>query len=165
MPSIIRKWTKPEKELMAKVATEIHELMNTKLGKDIPMHSQVINVVRQTYFDEISMEKIYDLDKKGKNRSEEEDKLLRVRQIIEGLQQSDMNLMLFADEDEIWMQFHMAMFLEKPTYIICEEADKTSLICMAQEGGLIKKIVYIKEHSKEEMERAMNEIKEALMRK
>jgi hypothetical protein len=162
MPAIIKKWTEAEKVLMANTATEIHELMNKKLGKkDIPMHSLVIETVSKAYHDEIAIEKIISLEKNGKDTVALEKKLLQVRKIVEGMQQSDMNLLCFHNSDDCWMQFHMGVFLAKPTFIIAKNSDKAILHSRVF-SDLVKKIVFVDDFTKEELDRAMKEIGEEM---
>jgi len=160
---IAQKFTKEDKREMSQAATDIIDLLTKRFGKGregVPMKSQVMELLRRGYMDEISMQRIIDLDKSGNDRTKDYDDLIRIRQIVEGMADSHLNLMIFRDCDELWMQFHMSKILKLPTYVISEE--KNRRVVQERIAAYVKKIVYIPKIDNANLDKAMKELRPLL---
>jgi len=160
---IAQKFTKEDKREMSQAADDISDLLTKRFGKgrkSVPMKSQVMELLRRGYMDEVSMQRIIDLDKTGHDRAKDYDQLIQIRKIVEGMAESNVNLMIFRDCDELWMQFYMAKSLKLPTYVISEE--KNRKIVQMKIAPYVKKIVYVPEIDNVNLDKAMNKLRPML---
>jgi len=125
MKAVGFKITEQDKLKMADIASPIMDILKGAFPKDIFLQAATMEFIHRSFQDQIAMEKIIITDKKsGKDGF---DKLVRTRQIVEGMSSSDMNLVIFRDEPEVWMQYYMSMFLKKKTYVVAEAKHKDLL--------------------------------------
>jgi hypothetical protein len=78
-----------------------------------------------------------------------------VRKIVEGMKKSGLNIVLFRDCPEVWMQFYMGLFLKKETAVIIERGDTKNIDRLTHYGvhlGLVD------DFSESELRRIMDQI-------
>ena len=157
MKAIIQKFTDEEKHKMAQLSSFIFDKMK-ELKFTLPMQLNAIDIIRRGLHDQEAVEKIIEIEKSGKTVWN--DRELHVRKIVEGMHTSEINLVLFRDEADIYMMYHMGIFLSKPTIIIAEEKDKVKVEKL--QHPLIKKRLYIPEFSEKYLSNIPDIINEVL---
>jgi hypothetical protein len=118
------KWTDIEKREMSATADMIYEIL--KELQDPMKQAFVAKLVYNETTDIAAIAKIKTIDKKGKV-VDLKDKINRIRSIVEGMDKSNINLVLFRDVPEVWMQYYMGKFLDRPTLLLCREEDIETL--------------------------------------
>jgi len=127
-----RQWTNEEKERMAVVAAKVYDLMKKDFKNDLMMMAQTITFIKSGFDAEVGLEKIRILNKDLKPDTINEE--MRVRQIIEAMKECHLNLVLFRDCPEVWMQFYMGLYLKKPTGVIIERGDTKNIDLLTHYG-------------------------------
>jgi hypothetical protein len=153
MPVYIRKWTEEEKTRMQIVGDKVMDLMKKELKNDFAMIAQIMAFIKQAYDDEVGLERIRLMDKNHKLDTMQEETW--VRKIVEGMKKSGLNIVLFRDCPEVWMQFYMGLFLKKETAVIIERGDTKNIDRLTHYGvhlGLVD------DFSKSELRRIMEQI-------
>ena len=107
-------WTDEEKDLMAKVSFEVIDLLKKRL-KDRLMVAHCMNIMNSVFKEDVGIQKIMYATKDGEIKK---NLVERVLKIIHGMQVSDVNLILFRDCPEVWMQYYMGLYFNRPTFII-----------------------------------------------
>lgn len=125
MEAIAKQWTAGEKHRMVKAVDKIHTLLK-ELNNPL-MSAFVTQLVNTAVQEEAGIAKIGTINKKGKKIVDLTDKTNRIRAITEAMNKSTVNLVLFRDDEEVWMQYYMGKFLGKPTIIICQDEDREIL--------------------------------------
>ena len=149
---LIKKYTDEDKVRMANASAHILETLEKEFGKGeqgIPYIAKILETCISAYGDQEAMQKIITLNADGKNASEFNQKVKRARQIIEGMQKSHLNLILFRDDEEVWFQYYLSQFLGKPTFIIALKSDEIVVQEKISKGGLVKAIEFVEEYSTE----------------
>ena len=157
MKALATQWTKKDKKLMADVAGEIYTLMKKRFGKNILMMANCLDILQNSYHEEAGLEKVLRLNKEGKIIKKQ---ITRVLGIIQGMQESDFNLILFRNCPEVWMQYYMAMFFDMDTYIIALENDRPALKRMR--SHLVKHVEYVINFNPKIIEAAVANIKKRI---
>ena len=125
MKAIAKQWSKEDKFLMLKATDKIHNILKEL---DDPLKSAfVTELINNAVQDDAGIAKIAMINNKGRLITDLKDKTNRIRAITEGMHQSNVNLVLFRDDDEVWMQYYMGKFLGRPTLIICKDEDREIL--------------------------------------
>jgi hypothetical protein len=52
-----------------------------------------------------------------------DERIDRVGGILDGLTQSATNAVIFRDSPEVWFQFFLGLYLDKPTFVLIEKKD------------------------------------------
>lgn len=155
MPELhIRKWEPEEKAKMAEVAEQIIHILDAEFGRDIDMLAQCVSVIYKSVIEQHSIKGIESIIGGKRDRFKE---VKRVTEIIRGMMASDVNLIIFRNEPEVWFQYWLGLYMQKPTYIICEECH-SNLIYSQEANELVKEIKVIKEFSQENIERAIDKM-------
>ena len=157
MKALAKQWTEEDKRLMADVAGEIHILMKKRFNKDTLMMANCIDILQNSFQDEVGFEKVLRLSKEGKLIKKD---VTRVLGIILGMQESDFNLLLFRNCPEIWMQYYMGLFFDRDTYIIALEQDRSALKRMR--SHLVKHVEYVINFNPKIIEAAVTNIKKII---
>jgi hypothetical protein len=152
-----RKWMNEEKEKMAKTAAKVFELMKQDFKNDFAMMAQTMAFVQKGFNDEIGLERIRILDKNLKPDTINEE--MRVRQIVEAMKECQLNLVLFRDCPEVWMQFYMGLYLKKPTAVIIERGDTKSIDLLTHYGVHLG---IVDDFSEAELKRIMKQIQQEM---
>lgn len=155
MKVVMREFNKEDKYSMAKAATRFIEQMK-KDKFDTLMQLHMIEFLRKSMHDQEAVEKIIQIEKSGKTTLTNRE--LHVRKVTESMINSEINLIMFRDEADIYMMYYMGIFFGKPTVIVAEEKDK--MIVEKLDHELIKKRIYIPEFSAKYLSNISNIIKE-----
>ena len=153
MKAVARRYSNEEKREMAVAATDIIQLLKDKFPKEPLLQASVLEFAHRAMQDEVGIEKIIIANKEGKDIF---NRLVRTRQIVEGMQSSDMNLVLFRDEPEVWMQYYMSMFLKKSTYVIAEQKHKDLL--WSRGVHLTSKVFMVPQFNEKYFDKVMKEM-------
>jgi len=94
--------------------------------------AQTMSFIKKGFDDEVGLEKIRILNKDLKPDIINEE--CRVRQIIESMKECQLNIVLFRDSPEVWMQFYMGLYLKKPTGVIIERGDTKNIDLLTHYG-------------------------------
>ncbi len=157
MQALATQWTKKDKKLMADVSGEICILMKKRFDKDKLMAANCLDILHTSFYEQAGFEKVLRLNKEGKIIKKQ---VTRVLGIIQGMQESDFNLLLFRNCPEIWMQYYMALFFEMDTYIIALEQDRPALKRMR--SHLVKHVEYVINFNPKIIESAVANIKKII---
>lgn len=150
MDTIIKKWTKEEKDNMMKISGEVFDIL--KRLKDPMMMANVTYILNESIRDMYGFDKVFTANKEKKIISHEEIK--NVLNIAYGMVSSDINVVLFRDNPEVWMQYYMGMHLGKKTYIIIREEDAKENTIIRLQGKIIK----VREFTNDELDKAVKQI-------
>jgi len=151
---VIEKWTDEEKKLMMEVSKEVYDLLNKKLKNEL-MIVNCLDIFTKCYAQEIGLSRILRVTEEGKIIKEY---VNRVLGIINGLQESDVNLVLFRNSPDVLLQYYMGLYFERPTFIIAEEKERTN-IDRLMKSELIKRVEYVRNFGKQELVRAMDKMR------
>ncbi len=156
MKALATQWTKEDKKLMANVSGEIYILMKKRF-KDTLMMANCLDILQDSFHEEAGFEKVLRLNKEGKIIKKQ---VTRVLGIIQGMQESDFNLILFRDCSEVWMQYYMGIFFDRDTYIIALEKDRPALKRMR--SPLVKHVEYVINFNPKIIQAAVTNIKKRI---
>lgn len=135
---VVGAWTDVEKKLMVDVSFEVIDLMKKRL-KDTLMIAHCLSIISSSFNERCSIERIICADKNGKILK---NYVKRVLGIIEGMQKSDVNLILFRDCSEVWMQYYMGLYFERPTFVIALRVHE-KIIKRLMTSSLVKRVEYV----------------------
>ena len=159
--AIAIKFDSKEKEKMRDTAIQIADILEKQYPKDAFSQSVTLEFMYRGLQSRLAMENIIIADKTGKDNF---NKLNHARKIVEGMQDSefgicwhDNNLVLFRNCDDVWMQYYLGKFLQKPTFIIAEEKERPVL--EERKVNLNARIYFVPIFSSEQLEIAMQNIK------
>jgi len=124
---------------MAKAATDFYDLMKKKYKLDPILRAQTVHILNTTLQDEMAIHKIFNADKNMKIIVDPA-KLKHVRKTVEGMNMSDVNVVLFRNDPSVWMKLYMGLFLQKDTIIICEGKDYSHVSKYKKHPNVIKVI-------------------------
>lgn len=118
--AIARPFTDEEKESMMKVVDNIHdELMKLPSIMQRAFVTQLVNTAVQ---EDNGIAKIMTLDTKKGKIVDCGDIVNRTRSILEHMKEATINLIIYSNEHEVWMQYHMGKFFDKPTlWLVSDE--------------------------------------------
>ncbi len=157
MKALATQWTNEDKKLMADVSGEICILMKKRFNKDKLMAANCLDILHNSFYEQIGFEKVVRLNKEGKLIKKD---VTRVLGIIHGMQESDFNLILFRNCPEVWMQYYMGIFFERTTYIIALEKDRPALKKIR--SYLVKHVEYVTNFNPKIIEAAVANIKKMI---
>jgi len=152
--AIAAKFDSKEKEKMRDTAIQIADILEKQYPKDAFAQAVTLEFMHRGLQSRLAMENIIIADKTGKDNF---NKLNHARKIVEGMQDSEFNLVLFSNCDEVWMQYYLGKFLQKPTFIIAEEKERPVL--EERKVNLNARIYFVPIFSPEQLEIAMQNIK------
>ena len=157
MPKVlIRKWSEADREEMKQIAKVMLDVLHSSFKADIMKAANVIEVLHESFAQQAGMNKAIVLsEKKGIINTQ---KVRNILKIIEGMQESDVNLVLFRDESEVLMQLHMGFYLRLKTYIIAQSEHKTLLDDLRLKYPLIRGIEYVDEFNQVNLKAAMGKL-------
>jgi len=147
---------KIKKRKIAKAIDEIHNILQKYFCKDTLTQTFTLKLLYDALADQIGLERIILPNKvTKKDMFLDSEKIQFCMKVIEGMIKSDINIILFRDADEVWMQYYMGLFLGKDTIIFALEEEKHNIIHRLKVGGLIKDIIFMKNFSSEESQKLM----------
>ena len=139
------------KKKVKNAVDKIHDVLIKEFGNNTLLHAFTIKMIYSALKDQEAIEKIMlPNDLTGKDVLEIDKRINRCRQIIEGMSNSTVNIILFRNDEDVWMQYHMGLFLQRDTLIFALEKDKHEIIPRIKIGDLVKDIVYVKCFNSEE---------------
>lgn len=152
---VIEKWTDEQRNLMVEVSKEVYDLLNSRLKNKL-MIAHCLDIFTKCYSQEIRLSKILRATKEGKIIK---DYVERVLGIIEGMQRSDVNLILFRNEPDVLLQYYMGLYFEKKTFVIAEEKEKLNIGKLLK-SDLVIQVECVKNLSnQQELTRAMENMR------
>ena len=152
METMIKEWTREEKERMITASTEIMDILG-KL-KSPMMMANVTNILNENVREMYGVEQVLNISKEKKIIDHKEAK--NILNIFYGMTASNINIVLFRDEPIVWMQYYLGIHLGKRTYIIIREDDATENTIIRLQGQIIK----VKEFDSEEIDKIVKQIGE-----
>lgn len=146
------KITDKDREEMVKL-TKILMSLRKKFELNDFLFLMTLENVLTGYKQEFGIHKILNVTKD--KRVIDYEKYKRIAGIVQGLQESDVNIILFRDDPEVWFQYYLGLFLNKKTCIVCEERDFYKLDKLKETIAIVK----VKSFSnKEELNKAVKNL-------
>lgn len=79
-----------------------------------------------------------------------QEKVKKAQNTVEGMRQSANNALIFRDSPEVWFQYYLGIFLEKPTIIMAQDKDLTeSIRLIFARERLIRDVMIVDEFNEE----------------
>ena len=145
---------KEDKKVMIKLTHDIQTL-HDKSGLNKFLFCMVLENILTAFKQHLGLRKILNVTKD--QRIIDYDKYKRIAGIVEGMQESDINLLMFRDEPEVWFQYYLGTYLRKKTCIICEEKDFNIVDKLKEKRSIVKVKTF---DDKEAVRKAVNSLME-----
>jgi hypothetical protein len=154
---LIKKWTDEDKREMAQAITETYQNLKKKFKHDIPKLLFTIENLQKAVHTDYALDRIKSISKKGKDLTEQEKRLRRARAIVEGLENSELNLILMTRlDEEIWFQYYLGLYLQKPIFILAKKDIEHEIRTRIAVGGTVKHIEFFE--GKDDFEEASDKL-------
>jgi len=157
MKILVREWTDKEKTQMADIGVIATKLLAEKLDNDTLKIAQVIQVMYRAFAEEKSIEMMKDINVSGISQIDPK-KIDWFAKIVSKMYITDVNIILFENTPEIWLQIYMGLFFGKKTAIITEELNREYLTSI-KNNELIVKVIYVDDYSQKNIKKAIEELK------
>jgi hypothetical protein len=157
-PFIARQWTKEEQREMAQASTDAFLLLKKQLKDKPMMMAQTAKSLYQTVNEEFGFTEIVNITK---NRMVDRMKEMnRILEIVKGMAQCNINLILFRNDPEVWMQYYMSVYLKKVMVVACREEDRPFVEIMKTEP-LVTEILYTDKFDDEFFKKLVKRVEDA----
>ena len=143
MKAIIREWTDEEKKKMTQIAGKVCDIFTKETDDDSVMIANILDMMRDSYYENIGIMEAKRVDNNLKDVGEFSKKFNHIQQLIIGMGSSNISLLVFYPDDDVWMQYHMCKFLNIPTFVICREEHRHEMAPRIVKGGNIIDILVV----------------------
>lgn len=154
----VKEWTEQEKKEMIQAVDFFHDYMKHE-GFDAGTKAMILSLMSEEYQKEQAIEKIFSLTKSGGIDNPNQWK--RLAGIINGLTESEINLIVWRPDPEVLFQFYLGIYLNKPTYILIKDEDMESLT-PHRNYSKIKGVHVVKDFSEENLKKAIMKIEKVV---